>query len=300
MAVSPRADLAEVTMDAFLKTAWDDHADRPQEVADRIAASSHLVETPEQLAAFARLLTHVYGEHLGQWTRGIELLDSLRGHAAAAAGPAGIRAIDVGAAALRYCGGDASASAALPGQEQVAALANASSALAARDEFARAIAAYEQALQLAQEAPSRVPPAMRVLAAAGNNLAVLLEAKVGRSATETQAMLAAAEAALTYWKQAGTWLEEERAEYRLARSRLQAGEAAAAVQSAERCVAVCERNGAPPFERFFAHSVLACARRASGDASVFAEHRQVALRYFEQTSEEERKWCENERNELES
>ena len=109
---------------------------------------------------------------------------------------------------------------------------------------------------------------MRILAAGGNNLAVALEAKVDRSPSETHAMLAAAEAALTYWKQAGTWLEEERAQYRLARSRLQAGEPAAAVQSAECCVAVCERNGAPPFERFFAHSVLACARRAGSSAFV--------------------------------
>ena len=289
-----------MTIDSFLKTAWNDHADRPQEVAERIAASSHLVETPEQLAAFARLLTHVYGEHLGQWTRGVELLESLRSHPAAAAHPAGVRAIDVGAAALRYCSGDASASAALPTQDQGSALVNASSALAARDELARAIAAYEQALRLAQEAPAPEPPAMRILAAGGNNLAVVLEAKVDRSPSETHAMLVAAEAALTYWKQAGTWLEEERAQYRLARSRLQAGEPAAAVQSAECCVAVCERNGAPPFERFFAHSVLACAHRASGNAIVFAEHRQVALRYLEQTSQDERKWCENERSELES
>jgi hypothetical protein len=295
-----RANLAEVTIDAFLKTAWNDHADRPQEVAERIAASSHLVETPEQLAAFARLLTHVYGEHLGQWTRGVELLDSLRCHPSAAVEPAAVRTIDVGAGALRYCDGDASALVALTRHEQVSALANASSALAARNEFARAIAGYDQALQLAQKAPPPEGPAMRVLAAAGNNLAVLLEAKVDRSASETQAMLAAGGAALRHWKQVGTWLEEERAEHRLARSRLQAGEPTAAMQSAERCVAVCERNGAPPFERFFAHSVLACAHRASGDAVMFAAHRQVALRYLEQTSEDERKWCESEREDLES
>jgi hypothetical protein len=69
-------------------------------------------------------------------------------------------------------------------------------------------------------------------ATGGNNLAVSLEGRSPRSAYETQGMLMAAEGALQYWKQAGTWLEEERAEYRLARSRLQAGETAAAVQSA--------------------------------------------------------------------
>ena len=112
-------------------------------------------------------------------------------------------------------------------------------------------------------------------------------------------MLSAAEAALLYWKQVGTWLEEERAEYRLSRSRLQAGDASAATRSAARCVAVCDRNDAPPFEQFFAHSVLACAHRAAGDGASFDAHRQAALRHLSQTTDGERPWCENERKELE-
>ena len=245
-----------------------------------------------------RLLTHVYGEHLGQWNRGVELLDSLRSHPAAGPGHGAARPIDVGIATLRYCNGDGSAAEALSAQERVSALANASSALAAHNEFPRAIAAYEHALQTAQGASPLESRAMRSLAAGGNSLAVLLEAKPDRSDAETKAMLLAAQAALTYWTQAGTWLEEERAEYRLARSRLQAGESAAAVQSAQRCAAVCEQNDAPAFERFFAHSVLACAHRASGAADAFAEHRRLALRYLEQVSDDERKWCADERNEL--
>lgn len=288
----------EMTIDAFLEAAWNDHGDRPQEVAARIAASLHLVQAPEHLPPFVRLLTHVYGEHLGQWNPGIELLESLRAHSAAAPGGAAARPIEVAIATLRFGDGDASALAALTSQEQVAALANASSALAARSEIRRAIDAYEQARRAAQSASPTEAPALRTLAAAGNNLAVSLEAKGDRSTFETQAMLAAAEAALMHWRQVGTWLEEERAEYRLARSRLEAGDANAAVQSAERCVAGCERNNAPPFEQFFAHAVLACAHRASGDAASFASHRQIALRYFGQLAEDERKWCEDERNDL--
>jgi hypothetical protein len=113
-------------------------------------------------------------------------------------------------------------------------------------------------------------------------------------------MLMAAEGGLRYWKQAGTWLEEERAEYRLARSRLQAGETAAAVQSAERCVRVCKRNGAPPFELFFAHAVLAFAQRAAGDGEAFEAQRREALAQLAQVPEGERKWCESDRQELES
>jgi hypothetical protein len=288
-----------MNIDAFLKAAWSDHADHPQDVADRLAASLHLVQTPEHFAPFVRLLTHVYGEHLGLWARGVGLLEALRGRSGLEAGVPAARPIDIGIAALSYGSGNAAALDALPGDDQVLALATASSALAARDEIARAIAAYAQALRIAQAGSAPSSPAMRALAVGGNNLAVTLEGTSNRSASESQAMLAAAEAALLYWKQVGTWLEEERAEYRLTRSLLQAGEPLAATQCAERCAEVCKRNDAPPFEQFFAHSILALAHRASGNAASFEVHHRVALSYFDRTSEDERKWCESERKELE-
>jgi hypothetical protein len=288
-----------MNIDAFLKAGWSDHADHPQDVADRLAASLHLVQTPDHFAPFARLLTHVYGEHLGLWGRGVELLESLRGHSGLEAGVAAARPIDIGIAARSYGSGNTAALDALPAEDQVLALASASSALAARDEVARAIAAYALALRTAQAGPAPSSPAMRALAVGGNNLAATLEGKSNRSASESQAMLAAAQAALVYWKRVGTWIEEERAEYRLARSLLQVGEPLAATQSAERCAEVCKRNDAPPIEQFFAHAVLALAHRASGNAASFEVHRRVALSNFDQTSEDERKWCENERKELE-
>jgi len=294
--VSPNPD---VTIDAFLETAWSDHGDRAQDVADRLAASFHLVRAPGDVAPFARLLTHVYGEHLGLWSRGVDLLASLHGRSGLDADSAAVRSIDIGIATLRYGNGDASALDALAAEDRVTVLANASSALAARGDVLRAIVAYERALQTAQGASALGMPAMRSLAAGGNNLAVALEGKSDRSPSESLAMLSAAEAALAYWKQVGTWLEEERAEYRLARSRLQAGEAPAAIQSAARCVDVCDRNAAPPFEKFFAHSVLACAHRAAGDVASFETHREAALRHLGQLSDDEKPWCENERQELE-
>lgn len=288
----------DATLNAFLKTAWSDHGDRAQDVADRLAASLDLVHTPDDVAPFARLLTHVYGEHLGLWSRGVDLLASMRARTGSDAVGAAARSIDVGIATLRYGDGDAAALDALPADDRIAALANASSALAARNDVPRAIVAFERALETAQGTSTLGTPAMRSLAAGGNNLAVALEGRSDRSPTESSAMLSAAEAALLYWKQVGTWLEEERAEYRLARSRLQAGEASAATRSAARCVALCDGNDAPPFEQFFAHSVLACAHRAAGDGAAFETHRQAALRYLGHLSDDERPWCENERKEL--
>ena len=136
-------------------------------------------------------------------------------------------------------------------------------------------------------------PAIRALAVGGNNLAAALEAKKDRDAAETEGMLVAANGGLTYWKQAGTWLEEERAEYRLTRSLLQAGRAADAIESARRCIDVCVRNDAPAIETFFGCVVLALAQRANGDAAAFAASRQQALALLERVPEDEKQWCQS-------
>src|SRR6478752_570817 len=227
-----------MSFDAFLKDRWDEHGDRPEDVAELLSVSTHLVESAEQVAPYARLVTHVYGEHLGLWESGVELLESLRQlpvtHVAA-----GTRGVAVGIATLRYAGGNPAALDTLSTDDAISALATASSALIARGEASRAIESYTMAVRAARAAPDLAAPAIRALASGGNNLASALEEKSLRTDYETQRMLTAAEAALQYWKQAGTWLEEERAEYRLAMSLLQASDATAAMQSAQRCADVC-------------------------------------------------------------
>lgn len=287
-----------MTIDAFLETAWKDHGDHPEEVADRLAGALHLVQAPEHIPLLARLVTHVLGEHLGQWQRGIALLESLRELPAfdgsdTVRGPL-LRSI----AALRYAGGDTAALESLSPDDRASALAIAAAAFAGRNQLKPAVAAYSAALELAKDGLPAGSPAIRALAIAGNNLAAALEEKKDRDAVETQGMIAAARGGLRYWKQAGTWLEEERAEYRLTRSLLAAGEAEAAARSAERCIDVCKRNDAPAFEQFFGHAVLALAQRAAGDASAFEASRRIALSFFEQVPPEERSWCETERKEL--
>jgi hypothetical protein len=111
-------------------------------------------------------------------------------------------------------------------------------------------------------------------------------------------MVVAAEGALRYWRLAGTWLEEERAEYRLARSLLQAGNPAAAAEHARRCVDICAANDAPPFERFFGYAVLAIAHARSGDGAAHATARQLALDQYALVAPDEKQWCEADVNEL--
>jgi hypothetical protein len=165
-------------------------------------------------------------------------------------------------------------------------------------EFSRAIAAYEEALRLADTGLHAKSPAIRALAVGGNNLAAALEEKADRDAAETEAMIIAANGGLRYWKEAGTWLEEERAEYRLARSLLQARDPAAAIQSARRCVDICKQNDAPAFEQFCGYAVLALAQRDAGDGDSFDELRTHAMAIFGQLPDDQKLWCKSEVDEL--
>ncbi len=287
-----------MNLDNFLSQAWAEHGDKPQQVADQLASSTHLVTAPRDIVPFARLLTHVYGEHLGQWTVAVRLLKSLRGLPAYDGSVDCDGEITRGVAALLYAGGDNSVLLPLGDEDQVSALAMAAAALAGRQDLTRALQAYSRALELANAGLPPGSPAVRALAVGGNNLAAALEERQDRDPAQTQGMILAAEGALKYWKLAGTWLEEERAEYRLSRSLLQAGRAQAAVDSGQRCVALCELNQAPAFELFFGYAVLALARRAAGADDFFLVARQQALNAFESVPLEERQWCESDLSEL--
>ena len=285
-------------LDAFLKTAWADHGDHPQDVAARLAANLALLASPEQLRPYAGLVAHVYGEHLGQWQAGIGLLEAMRKLPACDGSPAAADPIARSIATLAYAGGDAQVLQSLTRDDRAFVLASAAAMFTGRGEFGAAITAYGQALQAAEAGLPASAPAVRALAMAGNNLAQALEARDDCTAAQLQAMVTAAEGGLAWWRKAGTWLEEERAEYQLTRSLLKAGQAQAAIRSAERCIDICKRNAAPAFEQFFGHAVLALAHRAAGSAGGFAAQRDLALEALAQVPEDERRWCDRERKEL--
>jgi len=287
-----------MSFDAFIETAWNDHGDRPGEIADRLEASTGVVAAPEHVAPFARIVIHVFGEHLGEWERGARLLQSLRSLPAFDRSPAAEGAVARGIGALRYAEGDAQALEALTEDDRIAAIATAASAYAGLREFKRALAAYGHALALADAGLPSGSPALRALAIGGNNLAIALEEKQDRDDAEERGMVTAAEAGLRYWKLAGTWLEEERAHYRLAKCLLAAGRPRDAVASARRCVDVCARNDAPAFECFFGNAVLSIAHRTAGDAAAAEASRRDALRWHEQVSEDERPWCRSDLDEM--
>ncbi len=277
--------------DEFIADAWNGHADDPAGVAARLAAALDAILLPAHIPPYARIVTHVYGEHLARYAEGTELLERLRTLPAWDDAPAARAAVARGTAVLRYCGGDATALDALDRDERIAALSTASSAFGEQKDFARAIAAFDAALALARPGIADDSPAVRALAVGGNNLAVVLEAKAQRDAQQTRSMLAAAQAGLEYWRRAGTWREEERAQFRLSASRRAAGDYDGAIRHAERCLAICRVNDAPALEHFFGAAALALAQRSAGLADEFEQSRRLVRLWHAQVAADERAGC---------
>jgi hypothetical protein len=282
----------DIDFETFIQSAWNDHGDRPDEVASRLASSLAIIASRDDVAPYVRLVIHVYGEHLGKWDEGVSLVASIR--ALPVCDDSVTPVLDRAAATLHYAAGKPRALDTLGREDRIAALATASSALAGRNRFHDALSAYALALQLADGDLPANSPAIRALAVGGNNLAAALEEKTDRDTDEARGMVSAATAALKYWKLAGTWLEEERAEYRLSRSACLAGEHRDAVAAATRCVDICSRNDAPALERFFGYTALALAHRAAGDDDAFAVAKDHALRHYDLVAPDERQWCASE------
>jgi tetratricopeptide (TPR) repeat protein len=278
--------------DRFLEAAWNDHADDAPTVAERLAQSLDVIAAAEHVTPYARIVTHVYGEHLARYGEGITLLERLRTVPAWDGSDAAESAVARGVATLRYCGGDASVLGTLAHEDRIVVLATASSAFAEQKAYRRAIEAYAEALTLARSGVADGSPALRALAVGGNNLAAVLEDKPDRDAHETRGMLVAAQGGLDYWRRAGTWLEEERAEYRLSASRRAAGDYDGAIRHAERCLALCRANDAPAIEHFFGAAALALAERSAGLTDEFDASRQQARAWHARVDPAERTWCD--------
>lgn len=248
-----------------LDAGWARHAEAPEGVFEEVCGL--VADAPqEHLAAVANLLFHVGGEHLGRF---VHVQGLLEGMLACADAPASAPLRRLLAACALCEGAPAGAEAHLalvPGDPAVAkgiVCGLAASALAAGGRTDEAAALFEATVELAETTDAL----HRSVAITGNNLAAALEEKRGRSAAEDTLMLRAAEAARVYWEKAGTWVNVERAEYRLAMTHLARGHADRAIAHAERALAIVDANGPNPGEAFFGWEVLCRARLLAGETA---------------------------------
>ena len=280
----------------FIGQAWHDHAKDARGVADRLPSALALALAPPAddagLSSLIALAHHVHGEHLGAWQEGLDYIGRVRELPAFAASGNSAAMAQRAMASLRLCAGLADEREALSVSDQVRVTAMAAGNLATPD-AARAATLLRQACA-AVETSTLVDtdPALRSLAASANGIACTMEERASRSAAETALMVAAAQAARTYWARAGTWLETERAEYRLAMSCTQAGQLPRARGHAQACLAIVAEHDHVALEQFFGFEALAVVERAAGDLAAFGRAVEGARAAFARLAEDDRSWCQ--------
>ena len=282
---------SKAEFDAFIEAAWNDHAEHAEQVATRLQASLALLADAERIAPYARLVTHVFGEHLARWEDGVSVLEAIMHSPGWQGSEADQATLARYRATLLYGAGQSEVLAGLSRDDQIVVLATVATAFLGQGQVRRAIETYQAALTEADSAPVSDAAVQRALAIGGNNLACGLEEKSVRDAFEDDGMVTAAEAGLRYWSLCGTWLNQERAEYRLASSLLKAGRYADAVAHAQACLAICAANDATPFEQFFGFALLAAVHRAQDDAPGFTVAREQARAWYAQIKPEHQADC---------
>jgi len=276
--------------DDFLEQAWADHADQSDAVAQRLRTQTPAPESAAQLAALARFVVHLCGEHLGAYDDGRWRLAALVDHPLA---DADVRsALRVGRASLTLAETGKAEWAGFSLEEQVRTEASAASISLGRHDTERATALLRSARQRVATWPEASAAVHRPLGVACHNMAWTLHDRGdARSNEDTAAMLECAAGSKQHWAQAGTWVEVERGDYDLARCHLSAGQLDQALSHAAQCLATCAQYDAPPYELFFAHEALALVHSARGDDAAVARHVGAAQAAFDRlTADDQQGW----------
>ena len=242
-----------MTFKEYLSDAWSIHATEPKKIADEFKQHFNLMESEDDVMAITRLIVHVCGEHLGEWTRGIELLRKLKNNATIKDPSEMNRYMAI----LNLGNNPYTSIDNFSPSDQARIYASTASALTHLGGLKNA----EKFLKLASEIISTQLPkedaANKALAMAGNNIACSMEDKSQLDNSEVQLMILAATLARKHWEIAGTWKEVERAEYRLARSYLKAGQLNESLQHAKTCLEINSQNNNEALEVFFGLEALA-------------------------------------------
>ena len=293
--------------DDFLKTAWQRHADHPQDVYDGLTDGISTVKEPGQAGKMAALVVHVAGEHMGRWSDGQGLLSHML--TSDVDDPAGNKSIYRCKAILFHCSDEhekrdealiQGASDNPEGSDKVRILSTAASALLGQDRIEDAMSAFNEALANADYSPSAEDPASRALAIAGNNMAAALEERPNLEGPARELLKTAAHTARKFWEVAGNWLNVERAEYRLAMTHLALTDAALAREHAQNCLDICTENSADALEHFFAHEALAKAYHTGGNTNSAKVSRDFAAEQVPLAPENLRSWLAGELTKLDA
>lgn len=275
----------------YLNQAWADHAKDSVKVAGQFETGIQLIETNNQIADMAWLVTHVMGEHLARWNDGIAILENLKSNPSFISGTDTDKAIQRSVAVLKLASHQLNDLSSFGLSDQIRILAMAASALSGSD-VSRASELLKEALKLSETGVEKKDPANRSLAVTGNNLASALEEKKSRTAGEVELMILAAQTSRKYWELAGGPKEVSLAEYRLTMSYTQAQMFDESFKHAQNCIEICEENKLSALDLFFGYEALAVAEKNRGNGLGSSKAIEKMKVYFEQLSADDQKWCE--------
>lgn len=282
-----------MTFEEYLNEAWANHPTHSAELLksfeDNLSLISSGISSRNDASAMGHLIAHVCGEHLGEWKKGIQLLKVLREHSQLK----DQATLDRFIAALSL-GEDGSFSLRkFNDSDKVRIYAMTATALTSQNDVARAGLYLEEAERICRVILDKKDAAFRSLALAANNIACTLEEKSTSTEEEINLMIRAAYISRKLWEMSGTWVEVERAEYRLAKIFLKADILDLAYIHAENCLEIIANNGNDPLEYFFGLEAMALIENARKNSLGYYEAFRSMRATLAKINPEDREWCKN-------
>ena len=274
----------------LIRDGWGYHDTQSERLAGELEAANLGELTGEAPAHCLRLSNHTIGEHLGDWPRARRFAEAVRDATADYPGGFGAQLT-----VARYMDGDAIGAQQAeieclgasehPVDAYLSVKSFLAGALAGTGRFADAgvviAAANRLASGLGEEATSN-----RSMAVANNNLASELVESEDLNAEQARMMLDCAEAAHTFWKRCGTWVNEERALYLLALVNNRVANYAGGLEYAQAALGVIANNGEEGVDEAFIRLAAATSKIGLSDVASAREQLAAADRLAKAWSDE--------------
>jgi len=261
----------------LIRDGWGYHDTESERLADELEAANLDELQGDEPAQCLMLANHTIGEHLGDWARARRFAEAA---SKAGAGGSGNSKVGVHLAVARYMD-----DAPVAGQQaEIDALQAMDDPLdvylSVKSSLARALAGSGRCADagLVIRAANRLAAGLgesrasdRGMAVANNNLASELVESENLDENQRRLMLDCAEAAHTFWRRCGTWVNEERALYLLALVNNRTGDHARAMRYVNAALEVIAANGEEPVDEAFIRLAAATAHAGLSETESAAE-----------------------------
>ncbi len=267
-----------MTFDELLARVRAEHDAQPEPTARLLEEHAAAVDTAERAGTIASLIVHAIGENLHDYARAARLLtrivDALPRNGA-------LQATVAQLVVARDLAGDGAGAmraelrgAALAPTDAMAFLLRTrcahTQALVAEKRREEAMHLFSAVLDAAEDDEIPLDSAARAIAVGCNNVTSSMLEWTDRSAAESALMLRGAHVARRFWVRAGTWENDERADYLLALVCNALTRYDEAKASAERGLATIAQHGEENVDEAFLSLTLARAERGLGNDAAHA------------------------------